>query len=96
MHRIASIPAAFLNIRGEGGAMTCLPCQRDSFTLANLCSGRAASLDGTCTAPYDVIIASDLVYSAVGARSLACSIVDNLKRGGVFLMVWACQGHPLT
>jgi hypothetical protein len=62
-------------------------CERNLLTIALLCSGKAASLDGTCAAPYDVIIASDLVYSAVGARLLAQSIVDNLKRGGVFLLV---------
>jgi hypothetical protein len=44
-------------------------------------------LDGGCTAPYDVIIASDVVYSANGARLLAQSISANLKPGGLFLMV---------
>ena len=59
-------------------------------------SGKASSLDGICTAPYDVIIASDLVYSAMGARLLARSVADNLKPGGVFLMVRLCrQGHLL-
>jgi hypothetical protein len=63
------------------------------LTLAIICSGRAASLDGTCAAPYDVIIASDLVYSVMGARLLAHSIIDNLKPGGMLLMV--CEYSPL-
>jgi hypothetical protein len=58
-----------------------------SLTAIHFDSGRAASLDGNCAAPYDVIIASDLVYSAMGARLLARSVADNLKPGGVFLMV---------
>lgn len=63
-----------------------------SLTAIHFDSGRAASLDGNCAAPYDVIIASDLVYSAMGARLLARSVADNLKPGGVFLMVsGACR-----
>ena len=55
-------------------------------------SGHAASCDGSCTAPYDVIIASDVVYSTNGARLLAQSIPANLRPGGVFLMVLAGCG----
>jgi hypothetical protein len=93
MPRTASIHATFLNIRGEGGATARLHHVCAMLTLANICSGRAASLDGTCAAPYDVIIASDLVYSVMGARLLAHSIIDNLKPGGMLLMV--CEYSPL-
>jgi hypothetical protein len=94
MRQTASKHAAFLNIHGEGIAKTHVP--RYLLNLANFHSGAAASLDGTCVAPYDVIIASDLVYSAVGARSLAHTIVANLKRGGVFLMVCTRPCRPLS
>ncbi len=57
-----------------------------SLTAIHFDSGRAASLDGNCAAPYDVNIASELVDSAMGARLLARSVTDNLKPGGVFLM----------
>jgi hypothetical protein len=70
----------------------CLQFVHTRFTAIHFHSGRAASHDGICAAPYDVIIASDLVYSAMGARLLARSVADNLKPGGVFLMVsGACR-----
>ena len=47
----------------------------NSYALAiHFDSGRAASLDGNCAAPYDVIIASELVYSAMDARFIARSV----------------------
>jgi hypothetical protein len=57
------------------------------LTFSDAFSGRASSCDGACSAPYDIIIASDLVYSVMGGRLLARSVADNLKPGGVFLMV---------
>jgi hypothetical protein len=91
MPRIASIHVTFLNIPGEGGVAARLLIECDLLTLA--CSGRAEPLDGAGAAPYDVIIASDLVYSGMGARLLAHSIVDNLKPGGMLLMV-SCECAP--
>jgi hypothetical protein len=90
----------FLSIRGAGAAApallpAALQFLSTRFTI-HFDSGRAASLDGNCAAPYDVIIASDLVYSAMGARLLARSVADNLKRGGVFLMVSGASGSDVS
>jgi hypothetical protein len=89
MLQTALMLVTFLNIRGEG--THCVVCTYSRLTCYGD-SGHAASCDGSCTAPYDVIIASDVVYSTNGARLLAQSIPANLRPGGVFLMVLAGCG----